>query len=110
MRFITRPSTDDVANDFLLMDHDQPNFFEKTSTLILKYINNEVTEEMQESPIFTFSCDCADTDLAVLVYYYATKSRSAKCRLLALVEPKEHDADGLFAAIQDLFDTRIPDW
>lgn len=105
--------TDNVhhASNYLLHDHDGTMFFRKTMGLLTAEINKNVIAKISRSPIFTFSCDAAESDLAVLVCYWNPSTMSIAKNLLALIKLENgHDASGMHETIEHLFEKMIPEW
>ena len=62
--------------------------------MIVEKVEAKTQHALAKSPVFTFSCDAADTDLAIVCYYFNTSTMLPQCSLLQIAQPQEHDAQG----------------
>ena len=75
-------------------------FFNECAEMIVEMMEAKTQHALVKSPVFTLSCDAADTDLAIVCYYFNTSIMLPQCSLLQIIEPQEHDAQGLYKCVE----------
>ena len=90
----------DYSGDLFLPGKDGQTFFNECAKMIVEKVEAKTQHALAKSPVFTFSCDAADTDLAIVCYYFNTSTMLPQCSLLQIAEPQEHDAQGLYKCVE----------
>ena len=75
-----------------LQAHDGSTFFSEQAAAIGNDVDRRTAQAMRNRPVYTMSCDAADTDLAIPVYVVHPSTLKCKCLLLRIVEPASHTA------------------
>ena len=69
-----------------------------------------VSTRLKASPVFTVSCDAADTDLATLENFFDHNSCRIGCKLRAIHTPEGSDARAYVDSLAETLRTRAEYW